>query len=78
MDLVLSCVDNYEARITINQVGGRVHAGRLARASPPTRRIRSRTVPGAVQRVWHKAMDCVGACQLLAWNTLVLKGAWSR
>lgn len=22
MDLVLSCVDNFEARITINQVGG--------------------------------------------------------
>lgn len=23
VDLILSCVDNYEARITINQVGGR-------------------------------------------------------
>ena len=31
VDLVLSCVDNYEARITINQVGGngeRVRGGR--------------------------------------------------
>ena len=28
VDLVLSCVDNYEARMTINQVRGRARRGR--------------------------------------------------
>ena len=35
VDLILSCVDNYEARITINQVGAPGHglyAGSLSRA----------------------------------------------